>query len=77
MVKGLNFRASEPLPETEFATQIVRDRKRWFACIPVREEVEVKQLDKVIALDPGVRTFLTGYDGNSFQEFGKADIGRI
>lgn len=41
------------------------------------EEVKQRVLDKVIALDPGVRTFLTGYDGNSFQEFGKADIGRI
>jgi putative transposase len=77
LVKGLSFRASEPLIKTNFATQLVRDRKRWFACIPVIEEVEVKNLDKVIALDPGVRTFLTGYDGESFQEFGKADIGRI
>jgi putative transposase len=77
LVKGLVFKSSEPLQKTEFATQLVRDRKRWFACIPVREEVKTKQLDKVIALDPGVRTFLTGYDGESFQELGKADIGRI
>jgi len=77
LVKGLNFHSSEPLKKTEFATQLVRDRKRWFACLPVIEEVEQKSLDKVIALDPGVRSFLTGYDGESFQEFGKADIGRI
>lgn len=77
LVKGLNFRASEPLQKTNFATQLVRDRKRWFACIPVLEEVKPKELDRVIALDPGVRTFLTGYDGESFQEFGGADIGRI
>lgn len=77
LTKGLIFRTSEPLQKTEFATQLVRDRKRWFACIPVREEFERQTLDKVIALDPGVRTFLTGYDGDSFQEFGKADIGRI
>jgi putative transposase len=77
LVKRLNFKSTEPIQKTEFATQLVRDRKRWFACIPVIEEVETKELDKVIALDPGVRTFLTGYDGDSFQEFGKADIGRI
>ncbi len=77
LTKGLSFWAAEPLQKTEFATQLLRDRKRWFACIPIREEVAPKQLDKVIALDPGVRTFLTGYDGDSFQEFGKADIGRI
>ncbi|MEQ9668848.1 RNA-guided endonuclease InsQ/TnpB family protein [Coleofasciculus sp. G2-EDA-02] len=78
LTKGLSFKASEPIPEqVEFATQLVRDRKRWFACIPVIEEIEPRILDKVIALDPGVRTFLTGYDGDSFVEFGKADIGRI
>ena len=81
LVKGLNFRATEALQSSEFATQLVRDRKRWFACIPVQELIEAelpgKNLNKVIALDPGVRTFLTGYDGDSFQEFGKADIGRI
>ena len=78
LVKDLSFYASEPLQKTEFATQLVRDRKRWFACIPVKETIEQDaRLHKVIALDPGVRTFLTGYDGDSFQEFGKADIGRI
>ncbi len=78
LVKGLSFQASEPLQKTEFATQLVRDRKRWFACIPIQAEInEPKQLDQVIALDPGVRTFLTGYDGDSYLEFGKADIGRI
>ncbi|HBE60990.1 MAG TPA: transposase [Cyanobacteria bacterium UBA11149] len=78
LVKGLSYHASEPIPSTDYATQLVRDKKRWFACIPVIEEAgETKKLIKVIALDPGVRTFLTGYDGDSFQEFGKADIGRI
>lgn len=77
LVKGLTFKSSEPLPKTEFATQLVRDRKRWFACIPVIEVIKQTASDRVIALDPGVRTFLTGYDGESFQEFGGADIGRI
>jgi putative transposase len=79
LVKGLKFHAAEPIPEqVKFATQLVRDRKRWFACIPVVDSALFSSiLDKVVALDPGVRTFLTGYDGDSFQEFGKADIGRI
>jgi putative transposase len=72
-----DWQDSDSTLSTEFATQLIRDKKRWFACIPVIEEARTKELDKVIALDPGVRTFLTGYDGDSFQEFGKADIGRI
>lgn len=77
LTKELKFKASEAIPKTEFATQLVRDKKRWFACIPVREEAEIKEVERVIALDPGVRAFLTGYDGESFQEFAGADIGRI
>jgi putative transposase len=43
------------------------------------EEMPVKRKDSygVIALDPGVRTFLTGFDGSRFIEFGSGDIGRI
>ena len=78
LVKKLGFKASEPIPDNcEYATQLVRDRQRWFAIFPSRVEEIPAVSDKVIALDPGVRTFLTGYDGSSILEFGKADIGRI
>ena len=30
-----------------------------------------------MALDPGIRSFLTGYDGENILEIGKGDIGRI
>ena len=33
--------------------------------------------DKVIAFDPGNRTFLTGYDGENILEIGSGDIGHI
>lgn len=35
------------------------------------------QSNKAIALDPGVRTFLTGFDGSKFLEFGNGDMGRV
>ena len=77
-VKKLNFKASEPIPATcDYATQLVRDRQRWFAVFPTYVEETKTESSKVIALDPGVRTFLTGYDSESILEFGKADIGRI
>ncbi|MCA1993935.1 MAG: transposase [Coleofasciculus sp. S288] len=78
LVKGLGFKASEAIPDTcNHATQLVRDRGRWFAIFPTYVEESVTNQEGVIALDPGVRTFLTGYDGQSILEFGKADIGRI
>jgi putative transposase len=32
---------------------------------------------KIIALDPGLRTFLTGFDGNHFTEFATGDFAKI
>ncbi|WP_445252046.1 RNA-guided endonuclease InsQ/TnpB family protein [Microcoleus sp. B13-B4] len=78
LTKKLEVKASETLPVVcEHATQLIRDRQRWFAVFPVRVEEVLSKASKVIALDPGVRTFLTGYDGEAILEFGKADIGRI
>ena len=57
----------------------------WFLCIPLPLSVSENQApvdevwtDGVIALDPGVRTFVTGYDpSGGVCEWGKHDIGRI
>ncbi len=76
--KGLSFTTSQELPtECNYGTQLVYQRNKWFACFPEYRE-ETNSLSKnVIALDPGNRTFLTGYDGENILEIGKKDIGRI
>ena len=54
----------------------------FYLCVPMPLEVRAENQGpiekRVIALDPGVRTFMTGYDphGVAF-EFGRQDIGRI
>jgi putative transposase len=50
---------------------------RWFAVFPEPVSVTPTEATGVIALDPGVRTFMTGFDGSRFLEFGSGDIGRI
>ncbi len=78
LVKGLGFITSEPIPEKcDYGTQLTFSKGQWFAILPVEAEIEQLNLDGVIALDPGVRTFLTGFDGHRFVEFGRGDIGRI
>lgn len=47
------------------------------AIIPTHVTKPLTQNSKVIALEPGVRTFLTGCDGESVLEFGRGDIGRV
>ena len=80
--------SSEPLPQIlPGDSRLIRTRlNQYFLCIPQPLEIqpERQRLDylqggkKIIALDPGVRTFNTGYDleGNAF-EWGKSDIERI
>jgi putative transposase len=62
---------------TDGSTEITYNKGRWFAHFPVECEVTTKVTNKVIALDPGVRTFMTGFDGSDFLEFGNGDFNKI
>lgn len=77
-VKGLTYRCPEGFPtECVYGTQLVFERGKWYGIFPEYRQPTPTGESKVIALDPGVRTFLTGYDGDKIVEFGKGDIGRI
>lgn len=77
LTKGLTFKASEAIPNCEYGTQLLYCKGRWFAVFPVPANDEPAETTGIIALDPGVRTFMTGFDGNKFVEFGSGDMGRI
>jgi len=62
---------------TDRATELTYAKGRWEAHFVVDAEFEVNQQERIIALDPGVRTFMTGFDGNEFLEFGSGDFQRI
>jgi putative transposase len=79
------MRAAEPLPEDLcYDSRLVLERRTnaFYLCIPmpleVRSENQAPATKRIIALDPGVRTFMTSYDpsGESI-EFAKGDIGHI
>jgi len=77
--KGLGFKASEPIiDKMQHEPTLVLDRGRWFICYAVdAPKPEPLNSELAIALDPGVRTFLTGFDGQEIWEVGKFDMGRI
>ncbi|AOY85024.1 transposase [Moorena producens JHB] len=75
-----------PLPEfkghnycvlTKGSTELTFNKGRWFAHFPVPLRTEPTITEKIIALDPGVRTFVTGFDGSDFLEFGNGDFSKI
>ncbi|UXE60840.1 MAG: transposase [Woronichinia naegeliana WA131] len=79
LTKGLGFISSEAIPDVSlYATQLIKDKSgNWF-CIFLEETKPIPQPEnRIIALDPGVRTFLTGFDGQNFLEVGSSDMGRI
>ena len=83
----------EALPDKlPFDSRLTKTRLgHWYLCLPLElnkidlgenqargEIASSENIDGVIALDPGVRTFMTGYDpSGKVWEWGKQDIGRI
>ncbi len=76
--KGLSYHTPLPIPEhCSYGTQLVYQKGKWFGCFPEYRETNLSNNSSVIALDPGIRTFVTGFDGETILEVGKKDIGRI
>ncbi len=77
--KGLRFKANEPIiNKMHHEPTLVLDRGRWFICYAIDvPKLEPLNSELAIALDPGVRTFLTGFDGQEIWEVGLEDMGRI
>lgn len=77
--KELTFKSSEPIIEViQHEPTLSLINRKWFICYAIDvPKIKPIESDLVIALDPGVRTFLTGFDGSDFIEIGKNDIGRI
>ncbi len=79
LTKGKDFESSEPIPSSSaYATQIIKTKcGDWFAVFLEEVKPSNNNVDGIIAIDPGVRTFLTGFDGRAFVEIGAGDIGKI
>ena len=58
---------------------VLEDNYRWYVLIPVEntETEPTRTKDKAISIDPGVRTFLTGYCEKGILEIGKGAQARI
>lgn len=79
LTKGLDFKTSEPIPRKSInATQLVKTKSgEWFAVFLNETHPKRNKNDSIISLDPGVRSFLTGFDGQKFIEIGENDMVKI
>ena len=59
--------------------RICKENNRWFLIVP--ETIHIKKPDNqrlgTVALDPGVRTFISYYNENCYGKFGEQDFNRI
>ena len=86
VLRADKLKSESPLPELlEHDSRITRTRLgHWYICIPISLEVKgenqapLSSKHGVIALDPGVRTFMTGYDPDGcILEWGRNGMSKI
>ena len=67
------FRVKEELGEVNYSVRIQKTRVgRYYLCIPTYTDPEISKTTRTCAIDPGVRTMLTGYDPDGLVfEYGK------
>lgn len=74
-----DLRITESIENIEFDCRFLHDNGKYWVCIPYKKNIKVpdNQRKPLISLDPGVRTFLTGFTMDGFCEIGAKDFNRI
>jgi putative transposase len=77
-VSGKNLHYIEELPEEPLDGRLVYQYNEWFLSVPRKIETHVAENQgRVVALDPGVRTFQTFFSEFAAGQIGYDDFGRI
>lgn len=72
------LKMSESLPEKVMDSRLTFERGRYFLVVPYEENTTPSENQtRVVALDPGVRTFQTFYNPEFSGMIGENDMGRI
>jgi putative transposase len=79
------LKVSECLPSEFKDSRLICEHGRWFIMVPykvlpqsiIQSNDNQVSLDKIVALDPGIRTFLTGFSVNNVFKIGEQDFSRI
>lgn len=68
----------EPLPESRLDCELSYQQGRWYLCVPFQRTVTPgENQTRIVALDPGVRTFITFFSPVMAGVLGYHDFGRL
>ena len=66
------MKLAEDIPKIKGACNVTYENNQYHICIPTYIDYNRDYFKKeVVAIDPGVRTFATCYDGAQYMEYGK------
>ena len=72
-----NLKSYEPYPQPQGDCRLTLESGRWFVCVPIAADTRTENQGRVVAIDPGVRTFTTFYSPESCGKLGTGDFSRI
>ena len=77
-VSGNGLRFSEPLPSEPRDSRLILRKGRWYLSVAYKSTTQVAENQgRVVALDPGIRSFITFFAEDSCGHLGQGDFGRI
>lgn len=72
------LKRAEDFPDNPRDSRLICEQGRWFVSVPFRVPVmPTENQGRVVALDPGIRTFLTGFAEDQVFKIGSGDFARI
>lgn len=72
------IRLTEDLPDNHLDSELVLDHGQWFLCIPYKKKLKpIESQDRVVALDVGIRKFLTYYSEDNCGFIGRNATDRL
>jgi putative transposase len=72
-----NLKNYESYPQPQGDCRLILESGRWFVCVPIAADTTTENQGRVVAIDPGVRTFATFYSPESCGKLGTGDFSRI